>query len=217
MTPLDYDFLRQCLKSRSGLLLSSDKQYLVESRLLPVARKAGLANLAELVTALKLAHDAALMTAVVEAMTTNESFFFRDKMPFEHFRSTIMPALLAARRATRSIRIWCAAAATGQEPYSLAMALAGKAKELAGWTVEIVATDFVEDALGKARKGVYSQFEVQRGLPVTLLLKHFRQAGSAWELEPMLRESVDFRVHNLLDDCSGLGRFDVIFCRNVLI
>ena len=123
MTPSDYDFLRQYLKARSGLVLSADKQYLVESRLLPVARKAALANLGELVTVLRLAQDAALMTAVVEAMTTNESFFFRDKVPFDHFRLTVMPALLAARQASRCIRIWCAAAATGQEPYSLAMCL----------------------------------------------------------------------------------------------
>ena len=123
MTPLDYDFLRRFLKQRSGLVLSADKQYLVESRLLPLARKAGLANLAALVDALKGGGDDALMTAVVEAMATNESFFFRDKIPFEHFRSIVMPALIAARRAARTIRIWCAAASTGQEPYSLAMCL----------------------------------------------------------------------------------------------
>ena len=123
MTPQNYDYLRRRLKERSGLVLSADKEYLVESRLLPVARKAGFAGLGELVHALMMGNDERLMTAVVEAMTTNESFFFRDKIPFEHFRSTIMPALLAARRGSRIIRIWCAAASTGQEPYSLAMCL----------------------------------------------------------------------------------------------
>jgi chemotaxis protein methyltransferase CheR len=141
VTPLDYDYLRKCLKQRSGLVLSADKQYLVESRLLPVARKAGLANLGELVAALKAAPEHALMTAVVEAMTTNESFFFRDKVPFDHFRDTIIPALLAARKGSRFIRIWCAAASTGQEPYSLAMCLKQMESEIAGWRIEIVATD----------------------------------------------------------------------------
>ncbi len=156
MTPLDYDFLRKCLKERSGLVLSGDKEYLVESRLLPVARRAGFANLGELVAALKAAPDAALMTAVVEAMTTNESLFFRDKTPFEHFRLTIMPALLAARRTSRTIRIWCAAASTGQEPYSLAMCLKEMERDIAGWRIELVATDLSGDVLEKARAGLYT-------------------------------------------------------------
>ncbi len=217
MTPLDYDFLRTCLKTRSGLVLSADKQYLVESRLLPVARKAGLANLGELVTALKLAQDAGLMTAVVEAMTTNESFFFRDKTPFEHFRLTIMPALLAARRPTRSIRIWCAAAATGQEPYSLAMCLKEIEAEIAGWRIELFATDLSGEVLEKARSGLYTQFEVQRWLPIQLLIKHFSQTGELWQIAPEIRAMVRYRQLNLLADFTQLGAFDLIFCRNVLI
>ena len=217
MTPVDYDFLRQCLKARSGLVLSADKQYLVESRLLPVARQAGLANLGELVAALKLAREPALMTAVVEAMTTNESFFFRDKTPFEHFRLTIMPALLAARRTTRSIRIWCAAAATGQEPYSLAMCLKEIEAEIAGWRIELFATDLSGEVLEKARSGLYTQFEVQRGLPIQLLIKHFSQTGELWQIAPDIRAMVRYRQLNLLADFSQLGAFDIIFCRNVLI
>jgi len=217
VTPVDYDFLRQCLKARSGLVLSADKQYLVESRLLPVARQAGLANLGELVAALKLAREPALMTAVVEAMTTNESFFFRDKTPFEHFRLTIMPALLAARRTTRSIRIWCAAAATGQEPYSLAMCLKEIEAEIAGWRIELFATDLSGEVLEKARSGLYTQFEVQRGLPIQLLIKHFSQTGELWQIAPDIRAMVRYRQLNLLADFSQLGAFDIIFCRNVLI
>jgi chemotaxis protein methyltransferase CheR len=217
VTPLDYDFLRTCLKTRSGLVLSADKQYLVESRLLPVARKAGLANLGELVTALKLTQDPGLMTAVVEAMTTNESFFFRDKTPFEHFRLTIMPALLAARRPTRSIRIWCAAAATGQEPYSLAMCLKEIEAEIAGWRIELFATDLSGEVLEKARSGLYTQFEVQRGLPIQLLIKHFSQSGELWQIAPEIRAMVRYRQLNLLADFTQLGAFDLIFCRNVLI
>jgi chemotaxis protein methyltransferase CheR len=217
VTPLDYDFLRAYLKARSGLVLSADKQYLVESRLLPVAHKAGLANLAELVTTLKLARDAVLMTAVVEAMTTNESFFFRDKTPFEHFRSTIMPALFAARRSSRTIRIWSAAAATGQEPYSLAMCLKEIEAEIAGWRIELLATDLSREVLEKARSGLYTQFEVQRGLPIQLLIRHFAQSGELWQIAPEIRAMVRYRQLNLLADFSQLGTFDLVFCRNVLI
>jgi chemotaxis protein methyltransferase CheR len=217
VTPLDYDFLRSALKQRSGLVLSADKQYLVESRLLPVARKAGLANLGALVEALRSDGNDPLMVAVVEAMATNESFFFRDKIPFEHFRTIIMPALLAARRASRTIRIWCAATSTGQEPYSLAMCLKGMEREIAGWRVEIVATDLSNEVLEKARAGLYSQFEVQRGLPIQLLIKHFTQVGELWQIAPDIRAMVKFRQLNLLSNFSSLGMFDLIFCRNVLI
>jgi chemotaxis protein methyltransferase CheR len=217
VTPLDYDFLRSALKQRSGLVLSADKQYLVESRLLPVARKAGLSSLSALVEALKPGRDNALMNAVVEAMATNESFFFRDKIPFEHFRSIIMPALLAARRASRTIRIWCAAASTGQEPYSIAMCLKGMEREIAGWRIEILATDLSNEVLEKARAGLYRQFEVQRGLPIQLLIKHFTQVGELWQVAPDIRVMVKFRQLNLLSSFSNLGMFDLIFCRNVLI
>jgi chemotaxis protein methyltransferase CheR len=217
VTPLDYDFLRKCLKERSGLVLSADKQYLVESRLLPVARKAGLANLGELVAKLKDAREPALMSIVVEAMTTNESFFYRDKTPFDHFRATIMPALLAARKNTRTIRIWCAAAATGQEPYSLAMSLKAMESEIAGWRIELLATDLSSEVLEKARAGLYTQFEVQRGLPIALLIKHFAQIGELWQIAPDIRAMVRYRQLNLLADFSQLGLFDLIFCRNVLI
>jgi chemotaxis protein methyltransferase CheR len=217
VTPLDYDFLRKCLKERSGLVLSADKQYLVESRLLPVARKAGVANLGELVAKLKDAREPALMSTVVEAMTTNESFFYRDKTPFDHFRATIMPALLAARKNARTIRIWCAAAATGQEPYSLAMSLKAMESEIAGWRIELLATDLSSEVLEKARAGLYTQFEVQRGLPIALLIEHFTQIGELWQIAPDIRAMVRYRQLNLLADFSQLGLFDLIFCRNVLI
>ena len=217
MTPLDYDFLRKYLKDRSGLVLSSDKQYLVESRLLPVARRAGLGSLGELVSTLKRGGADALMTTVVEAMMTNESLFFRDKTPFEHFRTTVMPALTAARRASRTLRIWCAAASTGQEPYSLAMALKEMERHLSGWRIELLATDISNEVLEKARQGLYSQFEVQRGLPIQLLIKHFSQVGEAWQIAPEIRAMVKYRQLNLLADFSHLGMFDLVFCRNILI
>lgn len=216
MTPSDYDYLRKRLKERSGLVLSADKQYLVESRLLPVARAAGFAGLADLVRALMLGDDA-LMMAVVEAMMTHESFFFRDKIPFELFRSTILPALIAARKNTRTIRIWCAAASTGQEPYSLAMCLQELERKIAGWRIELLATDLGNDVLKKAQQGLYSQFEVQRGLPIQLLIRHFAQIGEMWQIVPAIRAMVKFQQLNLLSDFNRLGRFDLIFCRNVLI
>ena len=217
MTPLEYDFLRRSLRERSGLVLSADKQYLVESRLLPIARKAGLATLGELVAMLRRGDSEGLMTAVVEAMTTNETFFFRDKVPFENFRTAILPALLAARWAQRSIRIWSAAASTGQEPYSLAMTLKELADSVAGWRIEIVATDLAGGVLQKAQDGIYSQFEVQRGLPIAFLIKYFSKVGDMWQIAPELRAMVKFRQLNLLADFSALGAFDLIFCRNVLI
>jgi chemotaxis protein methyltransferase CheR len=217
VTPQHYDYLRRRLKERSGLVLSADKEYLVESRLLPVARKAGFASLGELVQAIMIGNAEVLLTAVVEAMTTNESFFFRDKIPFDHFRSTIMPALLAARRNSRAIRIWCAAASTGQEPFSLAMCLKDMEREIAGWRIELLATDLSNEVLEKARQGIYSQFEVQRGLPIQLLIKHFTQNGELWQIAPELRAMVKYRQLNLLSDFSQLGTFDLVFCRNVLI
>jgi chemotaxis protein methyltransferase CheR len=198
-------------------VLSADKQYLVESRLLPVARKAGAAGLSELVQLLKGPNEQPLAVEVVEAMMTNESFFFRDKIPFQHFRDTIIPALLAARASQRRIRIWCAAASTGQEPYSLAMTLKELSQQVAGWRIDIVATDLSTEVLEKAKAGIYSQFEVQRGLQIQLLVKYFTQVGETWQIAPDIRAMVQFRALNLLSDFSGLGMFDVVFCRNVLI
>jgi chemotaxis protein methyltransferase CheR len=215
VTPLEYDFLRKLLKERSGLDLSSDKQYLVESRLIPLARKAGLADLAELVQRIKGGAEA-LTSDVVEAMTTNETFFFRDKIPFDHLRQTILPELVQARAHRRTLRIWCAASSAGQEPYSIAMCVREFAA-LAGWRVEIVATDLSHEVLEKSKAGIYSQFEVQRGLPIQMLVKYFTQVGELWRLNPDIRAMVTHRQLNLLEDFSHLGTFDVIFCRNVLI
>ena len=216
MTPLDYDFLRKLLKERSGLDLSADKQYLVESRLMPLARKAGLPGIPELVQKMKSGAEA-LTVEVVEAMTTNETFFFRDKIPFDHLRDTILPALMQSRASRKTLRIWCAAGSTGQEPYSIAMVLKEKAGALSGWRTEIVATDLSQEVLEKSRAGVYSQFEVQRGLPIQHLMKYFTQVGELWQLNADIRAMVQFRQLNLLQDFSHLGTFDVIFCRNVLI
>ena len=216
MTPPDYEYLRKLLRDHSGLDLSADKQYLIESRLLPLARKAGLPGISELVQKMK-GGSASITTQVVEAMTTNETLFFRDKVPFDHFRISIMPEILQARASRKSIRIWCAAGSTGQEPYSLAMCLKEMSAALAGWRVEVLATDLSQEVLEKSRAGIYSQFEVQRGLPIQMLVKYFRQSGELWQVNADIRAMVQHRQLNLLHDFSQLGVFDVIFCRNVLI
>ena len=217
MTPDDFDYLRRLLKERSGLTLSVEKDYLLESRLTPVARRLGLAGLGEIVGQLRQPGSAALAIAVTEAMTTNETFFFRDRIPFDHLRDTILPVLIAARAREKRIRIWCSAAAAGQEPYSIAMLLQAMAPQLAGFRVDILATDLSSEMIERAKAGVYSQFEVQRGLPIQLLVKHFSKNGDGWEIAPELRAMVQFRTLNLLHDFSPLGQFDVVFCRNVLI
>jgi chemotaxis protein methyltransferase CheR len=206
VTPSDYEYLRRLLRDRSGLDLSADKQYLIESRLLPLARKCGLPGIGEIVQKVK-GGSAALITQVVEAMTTNETLFFRDKAPFQHFRDSIMPEILRARAGRRSIRIWCAAGSTGQEPYSLAMCLKEMGAAISGWRIEILATDLSQEVLEKSKTGLYSQFEVQRG----------KQTADFWQVNADLRAMVQHRQMNLLHDYSPLGVFDVIFCRNVLI
>jgi chemotaxis protein methyltransferase CheR len=217
LTPAEFEYLKGFLKTRSGLVLSNEKQYLVESRLMPLARKADLASLSELISKLKSGTARPLETDVVEAMTTNESFFFRDKTPFDNFTKVMLPALLETRSTRKRLRIWCAAASTGQEPYSLAMCLKEEAAKLAGWRVEIIGTDLSNEVLDKAKTGIYSQFEVQRGLPIQLLLKYFTQTGEVWQVNPEIRSMVQWRQLNLLENFSTLGDFDVIFCRNVLI
>ena len=217
MNRTDFDHICKLLKQESGLILSPDKAYLLESRLLPVARKWKLATFDDLAKALRGNTDAALVRDVVDAMTTNESFFFRDKRPFEQFKDLVLPAMLKSRADQKRIRIWSAACSSGQEPYSLAMILAELAGKLAGWQIEIVATDLSGEILARAREGIYSQFEVQRGLPINLLVKYFKQVGDRWQITDKLRGTVNYRGFNLLADPAPLGRFDVVFCRNVLI
>jgi len=217
MNPADFDLVANGLKKRSGLDLSKDKTYLIESRLGPVARKLGLEDMAKLIVELRTRPTEALWNEVTDAMTTNESFFFRDKTPFELFEKVMLPSLVKSRANTRRIRIWCAAASTGQEPYSIAMIIKQLAVKLAGWNFEIIGTDICEEVLDKAREGVYSQFEVQRGLPIQLLVKNFDKLGESWQVKSDLRSMIKLEKFNLLDPFTGKGQFDIIFCRNVLI
>ncbi len=217
MTPHEFNYLRQVLHERSGIALNEERREILEGRLRPMLKTFGFASVAELTRAMMRPDGEYLRGRMAQAVTVQESYFFRDKTPFNYFAETILPRLMEARAAPHAIRLWCAATATGQEPYSLAMLIAERAPKLDGWSLDLLATDFAEDALRKARKGLYSQFEVQRGLPVSLLIKYFQKAGTGWEINPDIRAMVQFREHNLLRDDGELGVFDVIFCRNVLI
>ena len=215
----DFEYLRTFLKGQSGLMLSLDKGYLVESRLMPVARKRGLTGLEDLIAAMRAGSDEGLRVDVVEAMTTNESFFFRDIKPFESLREVVLPQIVEARKSrnAKTIRIWSAACSSGQEPYTIAMILKEDPALLQGLSVDIVATDISMEIIAKAKTGRYTQFEAQRGLPVQFLVKYFQQDGEHWQIQDSIRQMITYRQINLLHDLSPLGRFDIVFCRNVLI
>ena len=213
----DFDMFSNLLKQRSGLVLTKDKAYLLESRLMPVARKWNMKGLDELAVTVRMRKEEALLRDITEAMTTNESSFFRDQKPFDLFRNLVLPQLLESRSSRRQIRIWSAACSSGQEAYSLAMLLQDEAAKIAGWRIEIVGTDISAEMVERAKSGIYTQFEVQRGLPIQMLVKHFKQNGDKWQISPQIRQMASFREFNLLGDLMPLGQFDVVFCRNVLI
>lgn len=217
MSPQDFEFISTLIKSRSGLVLTPDKSYLLESRLMPVARKHGLKGLDDLISTMRTRKDEALIVEVTEAMTTNESFFFRDIKPFDLLRDEVLPPILEKRAAQKHLRIWCAAASSGQEPYSIAIVLKELGVKMANWKIDMVGTDISHDILKKASDGKYSQFEVQRGMPIQLLLKYFDKQDETWQVKEEIRKMVQYKYWNLLDDLKGLGGFDIVFCRNVLI
>lgn len=216
MTPA-FAQLRRVLRETSGMALDDDKRYLVEDRLRDLLRDRGFSGLDQLAQALAGGGRSDLARAVAETLTINETSFFRDRGLFRSVGDVLVPRLLDARRDRRHLRIWCAGCSTGQEPYSLAMTLADLSSRLAGWQVEIVATDLSRSVVETARIGAYSQFEVQRGLPVTLLLRHFHRHGDSWRISDDLRARVQFRTQNLLAIPTDMGRFDLVFCRNVLL
>ncbi len=217
MRLIEFDVYKDILKEKSGIVVTQDKIYLLESRLGPVAKKWNFANLEVMATALRGVPDIRLVNEIVEAMTTNETSFFRDINPFERFKDFVLPFLLKNRVNERKFRIWCAAASSGQEPYSLAMILKDHETQFSRWNIEITATDISNDILALAREGAYSQFEVQRGLPIQMLMKYFTQNGDKWRIADTLKKMINFKYFNLLDSMAGFGELDVIFCRNVLI
>lgn len=217
MKPESFAFLSKWLYERTGLVLGPDKLYLVESRLSPVARRFNLAGLDAIVVEIKSGRGGDFATEVSDAMMTNESFFYRDVKPFEQFKDLVLPKLLQARAGARRVRIWSAAASTGQEPYTLAMIIKEMEARFAGWKFEIIGTDISREALERAKAGLYTQFEVQRGLPIQMLMKYFKQQGDRWQISDAVKQMVQLREFNLLTDPGSLGQFDVVFCRNVLI
>ena len=219
ITPDEYTYLETLLKKHSGLSLGPGKEYLIESRLPPVAVTYGHEDVNALIAAMrKGVATAALVKHVCDAMTTNETLFFRDNKPFVALEKEILPAAAQrAREQSRPLRIWCAASSTGQEPYSIAMIVAQTEYLLGDTKVEITATDFSAAALARAKAGVYNQFEVQRGLPIQLMMKYFTQVPEGYAIKPEIRQRVIYQEINLLDSFPGFWQFDIIFCRNVLI
>jgi chemotaxis protein methyltransferase CheR len=217
LSPIAFETLATLLKSKSGLVIGTDKLYLLETRLAGLVKREKLLDMNALAERLRRPGADALAREVVEAMTTNESFFFRDDKPFQHFRTQALPRLVAARPAGATLRIWSAASSSGQEAYSLAMIIAESSILLGGRKVEIVGTDIARDQLARARDGLYSQFEVQRGLPVQMLMRYFKKHDAGWRIADAIRGTVQFREYNLLSDLRALGKFDIVFCRNVLI
>lgn len=217
MTAQDYDYVCRLVRDRSAIVLDAGKEYLVQARLLPLARQLKLESVSDLVARLRSNHDDALKVRVVEAMATTETLFFRDHHPFETLRTTVLPELIRSRTAERRLNFWCAACSTGQEPYSLAMLLREHFPQLSGWQVRILATDLSGEVLGRARAGCFSQIEVNRGMPAPLLVKFFRQDGAKWQLHDDIRNAVEFRELNLIKPWPLLPRMDLILIRNVLI
>lgn len=205
------------VRQHSAIELDAAKAYLIEARLAPIARRHGHASTKELIDRLRTRVDAQLRQQVVEAMTTNETSFFRDAHPFDALRTTIVPEILARGAARKWLNIWSAACSTGQEAYSIAMLLREHFPELASWQTAILGTDLSEEVLDKARAARFTQIEVNRGLPAKLLAKYFQREGVLWRLAPQIRELASFRKLNLIESFPALPVMDVVFLRNVLI
>jgi len=212
----DFTYLANVLRRRTGIVLAEKKTHMIETRLLPVVRRFGFRDIGSLLKELHYGHEA-LVQAVIEAMTTNDSAFFRDRKTFDEFRDIVLPALKMARAETKQLRIWCAACAAGQEPYSIAMLLDDAKLADEGWSIALIATDINSQMIARAQDGIYSQFEVQRGLPIRRLVSSFTQEGAQWRISDHLRRMVMFRTFNLLDSYGWLPDCDVVFCRNVLM
>lgn len=215
LSPENYTFLQQYIQKESGIALGNDKLYLLKSRLQPIVEQQRLKSLDELCGRLRANPPEALRRAVVESMTTHETLFFRDPAVFEMLRGELIPELVKARAASKTLRIWCAACSSGQEPYSLAMLLVEMG--LTGWNPQILGTDLSSQILARAQSGRFLQIEVNRGLPASLLVKYFQREGLDWQIKDTVRRMVRFTAFDLRHNMQGLGPYDLILCRNVLI
>lgn len=213
----EYDIIRSFLLKASGHSLEDDKFYLVQARLLPIVKEEGLRDLSQLAQKIQNGSNLSLCRKVIEAMTVNETYFFRDKVPFDNIEKYIIPEILERNQKNKSFKIWCAASSTGQEPYSLAIILDQYNKQFSGWNIQICATDLSNQALETAQKGLYSHFEVQRGMPINYLLRYFSQHKDHWQINDYIKSKVQFKQFNLMDSFEHIGQFDLILCRNVMI
>ncbi len=212
-----FDYVRTLVHERSAIALEPTKGYLVESRLMPIAKQRGHHSLAEMVSHLRNKPYGELHAQVVEAMTTNETSFFRDAHPFEALKTAVIPELIQKREATKTLNIWSAACSTGQEPYTIAITLRETFPQLANWRIQILATDLSSQVLEKAASATYSQAEINRGLPAPVLVKYFQKVGLQWQLKPEIRSQVQFQRMNLIEPWPAFAKMDVVFLRNVLI
>jgi chemotaxis protein methyltransferase CheR len=217
MTDQDFDVVRRLLQEQSAIVLEPGKKYLVETRLEPLVQQLKLKSIEELINQVRYSPDNGLQRKIVEAMVTSESSFFRDHHPFDALRKVAIPDLINRRRDERRLHIWCAASATGQEPYSIALLFREHFPQLAGWQVTLLASDISRGVLARAREGRYNQIEVNRGLPAALLVKYFDQHGTDWQLHPTIRGMVDFQEINLAQPWPPLPRMDLVLIRNVMI
>ncbi len=213
----DFDYVAKLVRDKSAIVLEPEKLYLVEARLVPVARREGFDSISELVAKVRGISGGPLREMVVEAMTTNETSFFRDITPFQALKEQVLPELIESRSDKKKLNLWCAASSTGQEPYSIAMTLKDGFPELADWDITFYATDLSLEVLNRGKEGFYSQLEVNRGLPAPMLVKNFTKEGTEWRVKEDLRNMIDFRQLNLIGNWPPMPRFDIVFVRNVLI
>jgi chemotaxis protein methyltransferase CheR len=217
MTDQEFDYIRKVLQERAAIVLEPGKEYLVESRLTPLVRSLNLGSIGELVACLRAEPDRGLHARIVEAMVTTETSFFRDRQPFDTLKKHVLPDLIKKRRADRSLSIWSAACATGQEPYSIAMLLRTYFPEVADWSINLLASDVSREVLARAAQASFNQIEVNRGMSATMLVKYFDQHGTSWQLRPAIVGMVKFQEINLALPWPALPRFDLILLRNVMI
>ncbi|HEV7403917.1 MAG TPA: protein-glutamate O-methyltransferase CheR [Chthoniobacteraceae bacterium] len=213
----DFEYVRDLMRDAAAIVLEPGKEYLVETRLEPLARSEGFATLGGMVSALRLGGTKGLQSKVVDRMTTNETSFFRDLSPFDALKHTVLPELIARRAQERTLNIWCGACSSGQEPYSIMMLLRDAYPQLADWNISLLATDLSAEMLERARAGVYSQMEINRGLPAPMLVKYFEKRANDWRIVDRVRRGIEFRELNLCRPWSGIPRMDLIFLRNVMI
>ncbi len=217
LAPTDFQFIREVLKRETAIHLEAGKEYLVESRLLPIVRAHKLSDISALVSALKKDANHPLWRGVIDALTTNETSFFRDIEPFEIMKSVVLPKMIERRGNTKRLRIWSAACSSGQEPYSLAMLIKDSFPQLGSWDVQIFATDISSEILAKAKAGMYLQHEVNRGLPALYLVKYFEKRGSSWFIKDEIKKLIQFSELNLLKTFNHIAPVDIVLIRNVLI